>query len=334
MRIFVYEYISGGGLLGCALPPSLASEGDLMLRALVSDLCELDGVEVIIMRDARLSPVTLPVECRFIDRAEQFPEVWRLSLSTSDAVWPIAPEEHGALERITEEVLAAGKVLLNSPPCVVRATASKIGTLRRLAERGVAVVPTYGVDDVLPWIRGRWVLKPDDGVGCLGIRLFQDRDTLCRHWEQLPQGGAYVAQPYVSGTAASLCILAKEGEAALLSVNRQRIAVMDDSFVLLGCVVNGLHGGGGRYRRLACDVAAALPELRGFSGVDLIAEPSSLKVLEVNPRLTTSYVGLKESIGVNPAGLVLDLVRGGSAWRESTGIAKAVDVCLEYASVA
>ncbi len=196
------------------------------------------------------------------------------------------------------------------------------------------MVPTYRIDDRLPGLPGRWVLKPDDGVGCLGIRLFQDRDSLRRHWERLAEAHAFVAQPYVAGVAASLCMLARGGEAALLSVNRQRIAVMDDALVLLGCVVSGIDGAHGGYRRLASDVAAALPGLHGFLGVDLIVAAGSPQVLEVNPRLTTSYVGLRESIGVNPAALVLDLVHGGEAWRAPVGAAKAVDVCLDYADVA
>lgn len=333
MRILVFEYITGGGMLGHALTPSLVSEGDLMLRALVSDLCELEGVEVVITRDARLAPVNLPVECRVVECPEQFREAWESTLCAVDAVWPIAPEQHGALERVTAAVVDSGKTLLNSPPSAVRVAASKIGTLRRLADQGIPVVATYRIDDELPGSGGRWVLKPDDGVGCLGIRLFQDRDALLRHWEQLVEGPAYVAQPYTAGMAASLCILAREGEAALLSVNRQRIAVMDDAFVLLGCVVGGLNGGP-RYPRLARNVAAALPGLRGFVGVDLIVGRGGPRVLEVNPRLTTSYVGLRESTGLNPAGLVLDLMGGGDAWRRSAGVAKAVDVCLEYAHVA
>jgi predicted ATP-grasp superfamily ATP-dependent carboligase len=321
-------------MLGGALTPSLACEGDQMLRALATDLCELPEVEVLITRDARLPPVKLPVECRYIESASQFPESWGQALAAVDACWPIAPEQSGALERISGAVLASRKALLSSPPGAVRAAASKIGTLRRLAEEGVPVVPTYGADEVLPRIRGRWVLKPDDGVGCLGIRLFQDRDALLRHWEQLPDGPAHVAQPYVTGLDASLSLLARDGAAVLLSVNRQRVAVMDDSLVLLGCVVGGLGGEERRYQRLASHIAAALPELRGYAGVDLIVGRGGLKVLEVNPRLTTSYVGLKESIGVNPAALVLDLMVGGQAWRGPSGVARAVDVCLEYADVA
>jgi predicted ATP-grasp superfamily ATP-dependent carboligase len=156
---------------------------------------------------------------------------------------------------------------------------------------------------------------------------------MCHHWEQLADRAAWVAQPFVQGTAGSLSLLAREGQATLLSVNRQRIAVMDDELVLLGCVVNGLGRTDGRLRRLAGDVAAALPGLWGYAGVDLIATPSGPQVLEVNPRLTTSYAGLRESLGVNPAELVLDLLFGDCPQVSHLG-GRPVDVCLEVASAA
>ncbi len=334
MRIFVFEYITGGGMLGQSLSSSLACEGDMMLRALVADLTELDGIEVSITRDARLPPLRLPVQCRCVERPEQFAASWERTLGTADAVWPIAPEQEGILEAITEAVLAAGKPLLSNPPAAVHTAASKIATHRRLARFGVPAVPTYTVDEDLPPAAGRWVLKPDDGVGCVGIRLFTDRDALRRHWERLPRESVHVAQPYISGTAASACILARGGEVALLSFNQQRIAVMDDTLVLLGCVVNGLRRADRRLGKLVAGVAAAFPELNGFSGVDIILSSKELQVVEINPRLTTSYVGLKESIGTNPAGLVLDLFRGGNDWRRSPRTGKAVEVCLDYADVA
>jgi tyramine---L-glutamate ligase len=45
-------------------------------------------------------------------------------------------------------------------------------------------------------------------------------------------------------------------------------------------------------------------------GVDIIVTPAGPVVIEINPRLTTSYVGLKASIGRNPAGLILSLLQG------------------------
>jgi predicted ATP-grasp superfamily ATP-dependent carboligase len=335
MRIFVFEYITGGGMISSELPASLAREGDLMLQSLVSDLCDLDAVEVVTTRDARLAMPGPPVECHAVRTPEQFPAVWHACLEDAQAVWPIAPERQQMLERISATVCNAGRVLLNSPPRAVRTTASKLTTARLLAARGVDVVPTFGRGETLPDIAGRWVLKPDDGVGCLGVKVFPDRDALGRQWESLPDAANQVAQPFVEGMAASLCMLAKNGEAAVLSVNRQRIAVMDDTLVLLGCVVSGAGQLDESHRRLARKIAAALPDLWGFVGVDFIATPRGPQVLEVNPRLTTSYAGLRESLGINPAGLVLDLAAGGRVGPGCPlGDARAVDVCVEYASVA
>ncbi len=333
MRVFVFEYVTGGGMLGADPAPSLVREGDMMLHALLSDLCAIPGVECLITRDSRLAAPNLPVDVHPVRCPDAFARIWTDAMAEADAVWPIVPEQGGALERVSAGVLAAGKVLLGSAPSAVRTAASKLRTARLLGELGVPVVPTFGSGDRIPPIPGAWVLKPDDGIGCLGIRVCRDRDTLCHQWEHLADRAAWVAQPFVQGMAGSLSLLAREGEATLLSVNRQRIAVMDDELVLLGCVVNGLGRRDGRFGQLAGDVAAALPGLWGYAGVDLVATPAGPQVLEVNPRLTTSYAGLRESLGVNPAALVLDLLFGDRPRDDILG-GRAVDVCLEVASAA
>jgi len=48
----------------------------------------------------------------------------------------------------------------------------------------------------------------------------------------------------------------------------------------------------------------ALPGLRGHVGVDLVVAPDRCVVIEVNPRLTTSYVGLRRALRANLAELV------------------------------
>jgi tyramine---L-glutamate ligase len=333
MRIFVFEYVTGGGMLDTGLTSSLVREGDLMLRALVSDLCALDGVDCLITRDARLAPLPLTVDCRSVATVRQFSEVWEGVLNSVDAVWPIVPEYKDALGRVSDAVLSAGKILLNSGPAAVRMAASKLQTLCALESAGIPVVPTFGLGDVLPDIKGAWVMKPDDGVGCLGIRVHRDRDALCRAWDCLDEDCIYIAQPFLQGTSASLSLLVKDGEACLLSVNRQRVALMDDGIVLLGCVVNGLDARDRRFHSLASSVAAALPGLWGYVGVDLIINSDGLWVLEINPRLTTSYVGLKDALGINPAGLVLGLHSGERPTKREAYDGRAVEICLEYAGV-
>ena len=65
-----------------------------------------------------------------------------------------------------------------------------------------------------------------------------------------------------------------------------------------------------RAERIATGVAKALPGLFGYAGIDVIVTEHGPVVLEVNPRLTTSYVGLGEALGCNVAALVLDLAAG------------------------
>ena len=334
MRVFVFEYITGGGMLDSPLPPSLAEEGDMMLKALISDLVEIDGIEVVTTRDARLNKPDLPIEVHMLCDLEDFPMAWQKCVETADAVWPVAPEFSNILMHISEAVISQGKVLLNSPPQAVQMTSSKLMTSNHLLEHGIPVVPTYKFEDGIPDHSGSWVLKPDDGVGCRGISICRDRDELCQQFKSLPQESRFVIQPFVHGTPTSLNILACNGEAMVLSVNHQRIAMTDNGFVLLGCVVNGHLKHRARFHRLGREVVAAIPELWGIIGVDAIDSKDGLQVLEVNPRITTSYVGLKESTGINPAAMVLDLLQ--QKWPSSDQILKAsvVDVNLEYAGAA
>jgi predicted ATP-grasp superfamily ATP-dependent carboligase len=72
-----------------------------------------------------------------------------------------------------------------------------------------------------------------------------------------------------------------------------------------------------RARRLASRALAALPATRGYVGVDLVlGEPpdgSRDVVIEVNPRLTTSYVGLRQLATSNLAEAMWRLATGTTA---------------------
>lgn len=332
MHILVYEHITGGGMIDALLPPSLAREGDLMLRALVEDLRELQGIRVITTRDGRLDGLSPGAETRRVRDRRDLHRAWDELLGQVEAVWPIAPEP--ALEGVAHRVLEAGRVLLNTPPAGVRLAASKRQTSARLAGRGVPVVATYAARGTLPERDGPWVLKPDEGVGCEGLRVCPDRAALRYHLARIPASVPHVVQPYVAGIPASLCLLCWAGEVRLLSCNRQRIVPVGDRLHLSGCVVNDLAWAWGPCEALAREVAAALPQLWGLVGVDLMITGDGPRVLEVNPRLTSSYAGLRQALEANPAGLVLDLLDPASDPLRRRLARNRVHVDLELARVA
>jgi predicted ATP-grasp superfamily ATP-dependent carboligase len=304
LKVFVCEFITGGGLYNAPLPPSLAREGDAMLGALLADLLQLPEVEVATTRDPRLSAPALPV--RVETAQENIWELWERCIADADAIWPIAPETGGVLERIS--TMADSKSLLGCTPSAIRIAASKRATALHLEKAGIAVVPTWLPSEFAPR-PGRFVAKPDDGVGCEDTKVFDSADAL-RLWIT-QRSATHVIQPWLAGEAASLSMICRNGRAQLLSCNRQLIELTDGTIHYRGSLLNGFAQHWSVFERLAQQVASAMPELAGYVGVDVMVDQSGLTVLEINPRLTTSYAGLHQATGLNPAGLVLDLLYNG-----------------------
>ncbi len=312
MRLLICEYVTGGGFLGQPLPASLAREGDMMLAALVKDVAGVGGIDIVSVRDERLGNAGLPAAFRVVTAREDPWIAWRDAIEAADAVWPIAPETGGALARLSELVLAAGRALIGSRPRAVALAASKLATAEHLAALGIAVVPTVpsqaALNGNLPAAPNGWVVKPDDGAGAESTRLFRRRDDMRRWLTAAPERGNFVVQPYAEGMAASLSMLCQNGRAWLLSCNRQEVAIENGAFRFCGSVVGGLEQRRPLLEPIAVAVAAAMPDLWGYVGIDFIDMAAGPLVLEVNPRLTTSYVGLGRAIRMNPAELVLGLI--------------------------
>jgi predicted ATP-grasp superfamily ATP-dependent carboligase len=258
---------------------------------------------------------------------QTFSERFEACMAAADAVWPLASESEGLLERLSRDILRANRILLGSAPGAVQVAASKLKVARALAEGGVPVAATYSPHAVLPDRRGAWVAKPDDGAGCFNIRLFSDRAAALA-WIRSNAGEGYVLQPFVAGKLGSLSLLCCDGVARVLSCNLERVAMRNNRFHFLGSTVNGLGDHDGALDRLARQVAAAIPSLWGYVGVDFVLGDQGAVVLDVNPRLTAAYAGLHASIGRNPAGLVIELLKGPAAMPGRLSVRRTVSVDL------
>lgn len=262
--------------------------------------------------------------------AQRFGKHFAAGLQAADAVWPLAIESEGALEQLSRGVLRGKRILLGSAPGAVEVAASKLRLARVLADGGVDAVATYSPHAPLPPDGGPWVVKPDDGAGCIDTRLFSDRAAALA-WIRASATDGYVLQPFVAGKLGSLSLICCDGTARVLACNQERVAMRDNRFHFLGSVVNGLADVDGKLARLAQQVAAALPSLWGYVGVDFVLTARGAVVLDVNPRLTAAYAGLHASIGCNPAGLVLDLLNGPAAMSVPAPMRRAVSVDIGMA---
>ncbi|MGY6215060.1 ATP-grasp domain-containing protein [Methylolobus aquaticus] len=315
VRILLLEYVTGGGLTPTPSIASLIAEGRLMRDALLTDLAEIPGTAVRFMQHASFEDPPLsgeyPIQRVRVAAEQVFEDCWQAELALCDAVWPIAPETDGLLARLCRDAEAAGRVLLTAPADAVTLTASKLRTVTALREAGIPAVPTEAADPSLPPnLPFPIVVKPDDGAGCAGIRILR---TEAEWWDWSTSTGTagWVVQPLVAGEHRSLSALFSAGRAQLLSCNGQHLRMTDGGLELEACTVNLKEIDWDAAQRLAAAVAAAIPKLWGYAGIDFIQTRRGPMVLEVNPRLTTSYVGLRPALGINVASHVIQLSRTG-----------------------
>ena len=281
-----------------------------MFTTLLKDLLEIEGIELWTTRDRRLQvPEYLlqfsNLNIKTVEEYHDLDAVLLKIINQCDAVWPIAPETGNLLESLCERVEGAGKHLLSSSSKAVKIAGNKLKTYHCLKKHSIPAVTTYDLSVAPDFGGGKWVLKPVDGVGCEGVRLIGNDEE----FKQYAVSSAYIIQPYVEGNTISLSCLFKQNRAWLICRNGQKVEQTDGQFFLRECAVNIGHGRE-RYQALISQIAQAFPGLWGYVGIDMIETDHGDQVLEINPRLTTSYAGIHKATGVNIAKNVLELLQG------------------------
>jgi predicted ATP-grasp superfamily ATP-dependent carboligase len=308
--IFVCEFITGGGLNHQALSQSLLKQGESMRDALLHDLSEL-SYQIITAVDVRLAQPRDCHLCSVISAEDDVWLRWAEIMNSVDAVWLIAPETDGNLAKLTALALQHNKIILGCGLNAINVCSSKLSTYQLLKNSGINTVETYSH---LQWPKTKgisWLAKPDDGAGCEQTVCFDDAEDLSQ-WLSPPQyQETHVIQPYLVGVAGSVSCVMYKGKAHVLSCNQQLIAIENNVLQYQGCVVNGMRQHWKKFVILASQIAQLLPDLAGYVGIDVIVndneQEEAITLIEINPRLTTSYIGLREATGCNTAELIMSI---------------------------
>ncbi len=289
-RVFVYEHICALGLGRDPASPehSLSVEGRAMLSAITADFAAVPGVEV----------VPFPDDVSPADHAATFA---RLAAS---AEWSlvIAPETGGELERLARLVLRSGGKLVGPSPNLINLASDKF----YIGERWeLWSVPTpYTFDSVGESIHFPVVCKPRDGCGSEETYLIHSADEMAI----LPPDPNRLIQEYVPGQPASVGFLIGPKQTIPLLPTFQHIST-DGRFRYRGGAVPIPPDLAGRAVALGLRAVEAVAGLAGYVGVDLVLGERDVAI-EINPRLTTSYVGLRALAETNLAGAMLDVCEG------------------------
>lgn len=313
MRIFIYELLCAGGL-GNDVPHSLRREGAAMLSAIVADFEAVAGVEVhtLLADDFERS---IGGHCRRTSAARE-PDLFRELVSQADAALIIAPDFDDLLATRTAWVCDLGRPLLGSAAGPIRRAGDKLFLAAHLEASNIAAPKTSRAGGIAPEGTYPLVCKPRHGAGSLATYLVRRPDDWHSTWQQARAARPHqdlVVQPYHPGLPASVAFLIGPNQVISTPGASQRLSD-DGRFQYLGGRTPLPPPLRGRAVALAARAVETIPGLQGYIGVDLIlgeaADGSQDVVVEINPRLTTSYIGLRQLTRTNLAEAWLRLWNG------------------------
>jgi len=305
MQVFVYEYFTGGGAsksLHGEAAASLLTEAAAMAKAVNEDFAALPSVRVVTTRDRRW-PAFHPVGCRVIEMGEGRSDLDIIARLSTESDWTllIAPETGEALLARAALVECLGGRLLSPGSNFIQIAGDKQLTAEAMRGAGVAAPRgrVWSTGEAIDAVSFPAVIKPIDGCGSQDVRLIESAEELATM-----RRGRHRIEEFISGLAASISILCGPSQRWPLVACEQRMS-HDNPFSYLGGRLPLSPEMDRRCQRLARRAIAAMPPTMGYVGIDLVlgkaADGSDDHLIEVNPRLTTSYVGLRAASKTNLA---------------------------------
>lgn len=324
MRLFIYEHASGGGFADNSISTGILSEGFSMLRTLISDFKDA-GHTVTTTLDSRVSKLKPPIlaDCSVpISSSEEIPTVLQELSEQSDATYVIAPESNNLLKSLVELLEKTGIKSLNCSKSTIEKLSNKAcfyETVKRqiLVPKTIRLSVLDDIKYVTKTVRDSLnlpaVFKPVDGISSGGVSVVKKKEQIAGAIAKIRASSSnesFLVQELIRGDAASVCMFSTGNNAIPISLNRQDIKLTTAKFCssYLGGLIPFNHPLKKATFKVAKKLADSISGLRGYFGLDFVLTNEAPVVIEVNPRLTTSYIGLRNILDFNPAQAIIDAV--------------------------
>ena len=265
-----------------------------MLRTVLQDFQQA-GIQTVTLAHASLDWHEQGEVLRIKNSSDE-EKLFKTLAAGTDATLVIAPETSNILHDRVKWILEASGVSLGASPEAIRLTGDKLRCGEWWRKNGV---PTPTVQSTQESPRFPCVVKPRVGAGSQATKLVQNGVELVEHLEQTREfAGAmqFITQDFVTGQAASVAFLIGPGGATPLVPTAQLLSE-DNRFQYLGGSLPLPPALATRALLLGRQAVECISGLRGYIGVDLVLgnadDGSADFAIEINPRLTTSYLGLR-----------------------------------------
>jgi predicted ATP-grasp superfamily ATP-dependent carboligase len=305
LKILILEYATASGLND----PSICAEGHAMVEGLIEDF-KSKNVDYLVSKNVRFESKY----CNRVEIEEDLMDWLDKNIAVYNACLLIAPEEDFILYKLTELIEKKGVQVIGSSSKAVLVCSDKFEMYNVLKDK-VNIIETEKVlfdkiDDYKSYFDSKKVIKPADGVSCSGVKIVDSWNEFEKAINSMQSNFPYfVMQDFIEGISASVSLLSNGEEAIPLSLNLQNIQFNANGINYNGGEVPFDHELTLEAKKAAKKAVESIDGLKGYVGVDVILG-DEVHVVEVNSRVTTPYVALKNILNFNLGEAILDSVYG------------------------
>ena len=327
-NIFIFEFVSGGGFNQVDIPPSLFCEGYGMLRSIIADF-KLFDFDISTLIDDRISFLSKFLNSDIINQVksnDNYLKKFKDLVKETESCFIIAPEFSNILYNLTKIVKNYNKKLLSVDLEGIELATSKIRTYKFFRANNLNTPETFLIPDKngqldknfiiqkFKKLKSPIVIKPDDGVGAESIYYLENEsqiDNLFENfYDKLEPKRKFILQKYIEGKDLSISLIGqfKRKFPIILTINSQNVEIKN------GFLQSEYFGGYTpveNHLEIRKSISYIfknldLTKFNGYYGIDFIKKKdNSIHFIEINPRLTTSYIGIRNIIDINPVELMI-----------------------------
>ncbi|MEM4888528.1 MAG: ATP-grasp domain-containing protein [Thermosphaera sp.] len=299
MKILVSEYVLSTFRVGKnGNYVDLLPEAYAIVFTLVNSL-NLPGVETYLTMSSSLPGVSWSKVVR-VNSVEEYYDLIKRSGVEFDGVVLIAPpRELTALSKLI------GEKLIGPPSPLVDLLSDKYCTHVEFEKCGLKTPRTLlvrdpsGIDQgLLRNLNPPYVVKPSLLAGSECVYVAENANDALKYANLVARcdpSGKILIQEFISGFHGSISVIYGKSGALLYSLNLQLISIDDGRIKYMGGILPVRNS---KFVNEAKSIVDKLfkcyPVLRGYIGLDVVWNKNGMFIVEANPRLTTSFIGINE----------------------------------------
>ncbi len=316
MKILILEYfISRGGLLNQKI--SFYSEGIKMLNTLLHSFSDIENTEITTYINSdffhffpkRYKNKNISFKKTDIKKGVDYFSYLDKNISDEyDFFLLTAPESDNILYKLSKLLENKGIVNLASSSDTVSMTGNKWTVYNSLKNKAVKQPPTFLIDNLKK--KNDFQNQSNDlnfpalakAVYSAGseLEIINEKKDL----DNLDGQKNYLLQQLLTGIPGSISVLAAEDDFEILSINKQIID--QKNYKYLGGIIDYPFPEQNELKKMAAEVKETFPCLKGYFGIDFIYSEGKYYLLEINPRITSSIIGLSQKVPLG--GYIIDSV--------------------------